>query len=382
MPLVSGVRARWSSLIHPWSSWHTTSEIPSKVSGTRYNGSHQTCQFFTCFKCRGFMKFLCFGIDIFKFQREWMWWHADGMHRACILPPSFFPDSGSMWSKVTLKHDIPTSQHHLSVTSFRHRFAIVSCHLVDLVDVHTQKQKLRITSGEEHGVKVYKIVPHTFERFSDSSLQTEAPANPHRIVGYRSDVPRLEKLEHHISDVIRSYESWPTNQLRACIDHALACMEKDKIYKHVTKTCETPFLPVNSVWPRRWMIDEFEPRNKFSVKVLDPGSKNISSLMQCFLHDLHGFFSLLKGMKKLGILSDCKFRHNLTKKRTKTSRPLSRHQSAFHRLKDSRNWFNDSLKTIGFLCLCVTLIFLRFRCFFAASHEWHLLAGLEASWRS
>ena len=70
-------------------------------------------------------------------------------------------------------------------------------------------------------------------------------------------------------------------------------------------------------WPRRWMIDKFEPRNKFSVKVLYPGSKNISSVMQCFLHDLHGFFSLLQGMKKLGILKRLvrwsKFQHEETK---------------------------------------------------------------------
>ena len=89
------------------------------------------------------------------------------------------------------------------------------------------------------------------------------------------------------------------------------------IYKHVTKTCETPCFAVNSVWPRRWVIDKFEPRNKFSVKVLYPGSKNISSVMQCFLHDLHSFFSLLQGMKKLGILKRLvrwsKFQHEATK---------------------------------------------------------------------
>ena len=100
MPLVSGVRARWSSLIHPWSSWHTTSEIPSKVSGrnNHINSNSQTCQ---RFKCRGFMTFLslCSGIDILKFH---------GMHPT-KPSPSFFPDSGSMWSKVTLKkHDIPS----------------------------------------------------------------------------------------------------------------------------------------------------------------------------------------------------------------------------------------------------------------------------------
>lgn len=88
-------------------------------------------------------------------------------------------------------------------------------------------------------------------------------------------------------------------------------------FKHVTKTYETPCFPVDSVWPRRWMIDKSEPRNKFSVKVLYPGSKNISSVMQCFLHDLHGFFSLLQGMKKLGILKRLvrwsKFQHEATK---------------------------------------------------------------------
>lgn len=158
MPLVSGVRARWSSLIHPWSSWHTTYEIPSKVSGrnNHIDSNSQTCQ---RFKCRGFMRFLslCSGIDILKFH---------GMHPT-KPSPSFFPDSGSMWSKVTLKkHDIPSYFFfdHLCVFFFlfpsclfktlsSHRFPpFVSCHLVDLVDVHAQKQQLRIASPRKEQV--------------------------------------------------------------------------------------------------------------------------------------------------------------------------------------------------------------------------------------